>query len=273
MLTRRALAVTVIPIAVALLQPLAFAGSPSPLAVADAAAVLDPARITQRRLLAHVRFLASDQLEGRDSASRGNELATLYIASHFEQLGLEPVGSTPDGATGPRRFFQPFRLAATAFENVSLEVDGQPLRPGPDFAIFPWSGGGRATSELVFCGYGITAPEHDYDDYDGIDIKGKVVLVLRHEPRERERESWFEGRTHTRHARFDTKLENAIRHGAAGLVLVNDPIHCGGQRHFGSSGGRAISGLAGGANGDGDRPDDDGGPGIPFVFAGKRLVE
>ena len=75
---------------------------------------------------------------------------------------------------------------------------------------------------MVFAGYGITAPEYHYDDYAGLDVKGKIVLVLRHEPQESDAKSVFEGKTLTQHAQFAAKATNAKMHGAAGVILVAD---------------------------------------------------
>jgi len=80
-------------------------------------------------------------------------------------------------------------------------------------------------SSLVFAGYGITAPEYGYDDYKGIDVRGKIVLVMKHEPGEKDAISRFEGVKETKHSFLDTKVENAIRHGATGLLMVTDPLN------------------------------------------------
>src|ERR1035441_7264602 len=81
---------------------------------------------------------------------------------------------------------------------------------------------GRMAGSVVFAGYGITAPEYSYDDYAGLDVKGKVVLVLRHEPQESDPKSVFEGKTLTQHAQFAAKALNDKLHGAAGVILVTD---------------------------------------------------
>jgi hypothetical protein len=79
--------------------------------------------------------------------------------------------------------------------------------------------------EVVFAGYGITAPEHEYDDYEGIDVEGKAVLVFRHEPREEDMDSGWKGAGNTNHSYFQTKLSNAKEHGAVALLFVNGPLH------------------------------------------------
>ena len=84
---------------------------------------------------------------------------------------------------------------------------------------------GYVRAAVVFAGYGITAPEHDWDDYRNIDAEGKIVMVLRHEPNETDPESPFRGDEFSRHAYFKTKVENAKAHGAAGIILFTDPLH------------------------------------------------
>ena len=83
---------------------------------------------------------------------------------------------------------------------------------------------------IVFAGYGITAPEYHYDDYANIDVKGKIVLILRHEPQESDEHSVFAGKAFTQHAQFASKASNAKMHGAAGVILVNDVFQPSGRR-------------------------------------------
>lgn len=95
-----------------------------------------------------------------------------------------------------------------------------------DFFPFNFSASGKVSAGIVFAGYGITAPEYNYDDYAGIDAKDKIVLVLRHEPQEHDEKSVFSGRTFTQHAQFFSKATNAKNHGAKAVVLINDrPAH------------------------------------------------
>ena len=95
-----------------------------------------------------------------------------------------------------------------------------------DYTAFNFSHSGPLAGAAVFAGYGITAPEYHYDDYAGIDVKGKIVIILRHEPQEADEKSVFSGKTLTVHAQFASKASNAKMHGAAGVILVNDvPNH------------------------------------------------
>jgi hypothetical protein len=96
------------------------------------------------------------------------------------------------------------------------------LTVGQDFVPFSFSEALEVKAPLVFAGYGITAPEFNYDDYKGLDAKGKVAIVLRHEPQENDEKSVFAGKQMTTHADIVNKAINARNHGALGLVLVND---------------------------------------------------
>ncbi len=91
-----------------------------------------------------------------------------------------------------------------------------------EFVPFNFSETGALSGAVVFAGYGITATEYGYDDYAGLDVKGKIVLVLRHEPQESDPKSVFEGKTLTQHAQFAAKATNAKLHGASGVILVAD---------------------------------------------------
>ncbi|HVY62137.1 MAG TPA: PA domain-containing protein, partial [Planctomycetota bacterium] len=184
---------------------------------AEAARAAAAATITQARCHAHVDFLASDLLEGRATPSRGLGIAAEYIASHYARLGLEPGGD--DGT-----FFQAWPvLREVALASSALACGDRAFKYGEDYIPLPMSGSGAAEGQLVFAGYGITAPEEKYDDYAGIDAAGKVVLVLRHEPREKVDGPAFRGRRTTRHAFFQTKIENAVKHGAKAILIVTDP--------------------------------------------------
>jgi hypothetical protein len=193
---------------VVLAAPAALAAPPSPpptQAARDAAGT-----ISAPRCRAHVDFLASDLLEGRATPSRGLDVAGAYIVSQFERCGLEPGG---EGGS----WFQPFPvLREVRLAESALAAGEKTYEYKKDYIPFPFTGTGRAAGPLVFAGYGITREK--YDDYAGIDARGKIVLVLRHEPREK-------GRRLTKDALFATKVENAAKHGAVGLLLVTDPVN------------------------------------------------
>jgi hypothetical protein len=181
-----------------------------------------------RRIASRVRFLASDFMEGREAGTRGERLAAEYIRDFYMGLGVSPAGT--EGF-----YYQYFDLHertlgdGNAFVVVRRGEGGSGLRtsyPLDDgFLPFNFSPSAEVEAPVVFAGYGITAPEHGYDDYDGIDVSGAVVLVLRHEPGEADPDSPFNGLRPSKHAAFLTKVRLAQARGAVGLLLVTDPLN------------------------------------------------
>lgn len=169
----------------------------------------------------HVSYLASDELHGRNTPSPGLEKAAAYIADHFQANGLEPVNDS---------YFQEFKVSWIRLgPRNSLEITSGGRRKSfkikREFMPFDMTGSKAVQGELVFVGYGITAPEFDYDDYAGIDVSGKIVLVLRHEPGEKDDNSPFDGRKMTPYGQVKKKVETAIAHGASGVLVVTDPAN------------------------------------------------
>ncbi|HWP84058.1 MAG TPA: M28 family peptidase [Terriglobia bacterium] len=208
-----------------------------------ASSVALAAAVRQDRWLNDVKYLASDALKGRGSGAPELEKAAEYIQEQLRQAGVEPLNGT---------FFQPFPAAIGAElgphnELAALAPEPRSYRLERDFIPFSFSASGRVTAEVAFVGYGITAPEYNYDDYAGLDVKGKIVLALRHEPQENDEDSVFRGRQTTRHAEFLNKAINARNHGAVALILVNDPVnHAPSDDRlvpFGRSGGPGDSGI------------------------------
>ena len=206
----------------ALLVVLAGAGS-----VVGAAPQIDP-----RAYLDHLKFLASDDLKGRGNGTPELYRAADYIAGHFRAAGLEPGGD--DGT-----YYQKFELVTglTVGPNNSLTLRGPggaaTLRLGADYEPLSIAGAGDpgaavqppVSVPLVFAGYGISAPAYHYDDYAGIDVTNRAVLVLRHEPQENDANSVFQGKTNTEYATFMRKAMVARSHGARALLVVDDPHH------------------------------------------------
>jgi len=199
-----------------------------PLLLTAVAAAGDPA-VTAEELLAHVRTLSSDDFEGRGSGTPGEEKAAEYVAKEFARIGLEPVGKdkTP---------FQTVEMAGAfhAMPTCKLELDGagEPLELALDREWIPLSAtvDGDVTAEVVFAGYGIRAPELKYDDYAGLDVKGKIVVVFRNTP---EGAWWSDRRSVMRHAPLVQKLHQAAALGAKAVIVANDP------RTFGDGNGGA----------------------------------
>jgi len=176
----------------------------------------------EKRLQSDVDYLASDELEGRGVRTQGLELAAEHIAKSFIQSGL-----VADHYGGPFHEFRLYssnrRISVEAAEIASPELPkGQSLVKGKDFTSLSSSREGSLSAPLVFAGYGITAPEAGYDDYAAIDVTGKAVLVLRHEPQRFDANSKFDGVENSSHAFVHTKIKNAIAHGAIALVLCTD---------------------------------------------------
>jgi hypothetical protein len=186
------------------------------------------ARATEERLYEAVKFLASDELEGRGVGTKGLDRAAEFIAEQFVNLGLKT--SLFDG--GPFQKFnmvvatelgQPNRLVLKRPATDKLpEAQSIELKVAVDFNPLAIGGSGKFDLPLVFAGYGISAKEEDYDDYAGIDVEGKAVILLRHEPQQNNPHSVFNGTDHSVYAPFTRKVSNAYQHGAAAVIICND---------------------------------------------------
>lgn len=168
---------------------------------------------------AHLRFLSDDLLEGRGTGARGSELAAHYLAAQFMALGLEPGG---DSGT----YFHRVPII-TLNPAASLEITAggstRSLRYREDFVA--WAERPESlvatSAEIVFVGYGIEAPEERWDDFKGMDVRGKILMVLVNDPGLAD-PSVFRGATLTYYGRWTYKLEEAARRGAAGVLLVHN---------------------------------------------------
>ena len=186
-----------------------------------AAASAQMTEIAAPRIRAHVRFLSSDLLEGRGVGARGGDLATEYIATQLALAGAKPAGD--DGT-----YFQNFiligaepqpetQLFAEKSDGKTIafrwldDFVGVTLRQQPKVAF---------TADAVFVGHGITAPEYGWDDYAGVDAKGKVVVLFTGEPPSDD-PKFFAGKALTYHGRWTYKYEEATRHGAAAAIIIH----------------------------------------------------
>jgi hypothetical protein len=176
--------------------------------------------ITAGDLKTHIRYLASDELGGRASGSPGNDMAARYIARYLHDWGLTPLG---DSGT----YFQHFQFVSSvrAGAGNALRFEGKPLPggvvnavPDSDFRPLGFSLNGTVSGPLVFAGYGISATDSSYDDFKNLDVKGKVIVVLRYSPDGSDPHG-----TLTKFSSFQTKTRTARDRGAVGLIVVTGP--------------------------------------------------
>lgn len=212
------------PVSVVLLALLVIAQGPSLAVAAENAAA------SELRLAEDATYLANDELEGRGVGTQGLDKAADYLAEEFRKLGLRT--NLYDGTP-----FQKFKITVSTElgpdEDNHLWIagptdgNGRPakrwdLKFKDDFTPMAAGGSGKLDAPLVFAGYGITAKDLDYDDYAGLDVKDKVVVILRKEPQVNDPKSKFDGEKPSQHALFMRKISNAFEHGAAAILFVND---------------------------------------------------
>jgi hypothetical protein len=171
-----------------------------------------------------VKFLAADSLLGRETGEPGAHKAERFIAKEFKRSGLSPLPGYEDYFLDFTLYRQTYDPAGTGL-GVTLGGRSKKNRLGTAFRPFSFSDEGSVEAPLVFAGYGITADEYEYDDYAGIDVEGKIVLILRHEPGEDDPDSPFDGTDTTSYSQFTSKAANAGEHGALGMLLVTDPLN------------------------------------------------
>ena len=194
------------------------------LAAVALVAALAPSRtddgVREAGLRADIGFLASDALQGRKAGEWGSVVAQGYLAARFAEIGLEPMG---DGGGYLQRFTFAIRDVGDCALTISRGGERREAEPRESFLPLVGSPNGAFDGEAVFVGYGITAPECAWDDYAGVDVKGRVAVALRHEPFASDESAapWL-GARFTRHAFFAEKARNAAKHGAVALVVVPD---------------------------------------------------
>ncbi len=182
----------------------------------------------QQRFLTDIKTLTVPEMEGRGDGTKGLSKAAHVIEQRYKSLGLPPAGRNG--------FFQPFdvitgrrlrsgnRVQEAAYL-VDVASEHRNFKLHEDFIPLSFSANGSVNAPLVFAGYGITAPEYSYDEYQGLDTKGKVVLVLRGEPTVLSAKSPERG--HTPHESVISKAINAKNHGAAAIIVVNGKLPTG----------------------------------------------
>jgi hypothetical protein len=178
------------------------------------------------RILSNIKYLASDELEGRGTGEKGGELAAEFMAAEFEKVGLNPAGDGGD-------YFQFFDatlgvgLGTNNALNISFGDADSSYLVEEDFIPFSFSQVGNVSGPVVFVGYGISSERYQYDDYEGIDAEGKIALVMRHEPQQQDKDGSFAGQKLTHYADLRYKATNARDHGAAAVLVCTDPLSAG----------------------------------------------
>ena len=176
--------------------------------------------IDEATLRGHIRFLADDLLEGRGPGSRGDALTQLYLQTQFQTLGLRPAAA--DGSWTqdvPLVGVTTHAPPTVAFRNGESQLTLQTVK---DFIANVGRPVAQTTireAELVFVGYGIEAPEYDWDDYKDVDVRGKVLVMMNNDPSDDP--ELFEGRRRLYYGRWDYKYESAARQGAAGAIIIH----------------------------------------------------
>lgn len=213
-------AVAAATLAGAALLPAAGGGSAS----ATAGRGAPVARAETSSVMAAVRTLAAPQWEGRGIGTAGLDSAARWIAAEMAAAGLEPAG---DGGGWLQRFEVTTGVAVGTPCGIEARGGGAPC--GDEMQPLGFSTNGRVRAAVAFAGYGITAPGYGYDDYAGLDVRDKLVLVMTQEPGELDSLSRFDGTVNTPYADLRTKAITAREHGALGILVVNGPLHHAGE--------------------------------------------
>jgi len=184
------------------------------ISVASYAQTISNPEITSEEIKEHISFLASDKLKGRDSGTEEIKAAAIYISDEFKNCGLEPIFNG--------NFLQEFpyikTIELTDKNTLSFNSQEEEVTPklNEDYITVPFSGNAEVSAKLVFAGFGISAPDLEYDDYAGIDVKDKIVIVLRNTPEPNVPHSEFDAQSPLR-----KKASVARDKGAAAIIFVN----------------------------------------------------
>ena len=178
-------------------------------------------KISPEHIRAHVRFLSHDLLEGRGTGQRGGDIAAEYIATQFALDGLKPAG---DNGTYMQKVPMVGITPAPETTFSLAPATGAPveLKPLDEYVAYDQTQQPESDVDagIVYVGYGIEAPEYKWDDYKGVDVKGKILLMLVNEPTSND-PNFFKGKALTYYGRWTYKYEEAARKGAAGVILIH----------------------------------------------------
>ena len=190
---------------------------------AQPTATFDPARLSQ-----HVQTLGSDGFEGRAPATAGETKTVAYLSDQFAKAGLQPGGDLKDGKRLWTQAVPLLRSEFAAAPRISVEIAGKPtaLAQGEQIAVRAPTNGDKAMTiddaPLVFVGYGVKAPERGWDDFKGLDAKGKILVVLVNDPDFEGGEGDFGGKAMTYYGRWTYKFEEGARQGATGVLVIHE---------------------------------------------------
>lgn len=193
------------------------------------AATPKPPSFDGKRISQDVKVLASDAFEGRGPATAGEEKTIAYLQQQFAAAGLQPGGDLQ--ADGSRAWTQAVPLQRASIDGtptITLDVAGkpQPLLQGQDIAIRAAMDGSTSVDirqvPLVFVGYGVDAPERHWDDFKGVDLKGKIAVVLVNDPDFETGKGDFDGKGMTYYGRWTYKYEEGARQGALGVLVIHE---------------------------------------------------
>ncbi len=188
-----------------------------------AAPTIDPKRLSDE-----VKTLSSDEFEGRGPATPGETKTVAYVIEQMKGAGLAPGGDLKDGKRGWTQAVPLLRAQIQGATKLAFPVAGkaQALTQGSEISVRAPLDGAKAVAianaPVVFCGYGVTAPERKWDDFKGLDLHGKIAVVLINDPDFETGVGDFGGKAMTYYGRWTYKYEEAARRGAAGLLIVHE---------------------------------------------------
>jgi len=192
-----------------------------------AAATPEPA-FSPQRLSGHIRILSSDAFEGRGPATAGETKTVAYLIQQFQASGLQPGGPVAGGKRGWTQDVPLLRSEISGQPDVAMDIAGTrtPLTQGSEIAIRAPMDGEKTIAldkaPLVFVGYGVKAPERNWDDFKGVDLHGKIMVVLVNDPDFETGQGDFGGKAMTYYGRWTYKYEEGARQGAAGVIVIHE---------------------------------------------------
>ena len=193
-----------------------------------AVSALEASTFDAKRLSDAVKTLSSDAFEGRGPGTAGEEKTVAWVSDQFKAAGLQPGGDVVDGK---RTWTQAVpllraRIDGTPALSVKVGDTSQPLKQGEQIAVRAAVDGSKSVAvkdvPLVFVGYGVNAPERNWNDYEGVDLKGKIAISLINDPDFETGQGEFGGKAMTYYGRWTYKYEEAARQGALGMLVVHE---------------------------------------------------